>query len=144
MTTIKCAMAAAFVAAAGLLAAGPAAAQDKPKPLASGEFHKVEKDAKGKATVYQAGDGKRTLRLSDFETENGPDLHVVLIDAEDAKDADTVKKAKKIELGKLKGNKGNQNYELPADADMAKVKTVVIWCERFELCFAAAPLKDEK
>jgi hypothetical protein len=42
--------------------------------LAKGEFHKAEKAGKGTATVYQLADGKRILRLSDFATDNGPDL----------------------------------------------------------------------
>jgi hypothetical protein len=94
--------------------------------------------------VYKLGNGKRVLRLTDFETENGPDLHVRLIAAEDAKDTDSVKKAEFVELAKLKGNKGNQNYDLPEDLDLKKYKVVSIWCNRFSVNFAAAPLTAEK
>jgi hypothetical protein len=127
--------------AAGFLYAGAAQAQEKAaKVLARGEFHKAEKAGKGTATVYRLADGKRVLRLSDFATDNGPDLHVRLIAAADAKDTASVAKANHVELGKLKGNKGNQNYDVPADVDLSKYKVVSIWCNRFSVNFAAAPL----
>src|SRR5262249_24807681 len=88
------------------------------KVLAKGEFHNAEKAGKGTAPVYQLADGKRVLRLSDFATDNAPDLHVRLIAADDAKDTASVAKTKYVELAKLRGNKGNQNYELPADLDL--------------------------
>ena len=135
----------ALFAASVLLYTGTTQAQEQgPKVLAKGEFHKAEKAGKGTATVYQIKDGKRVLRLTDFETENGPDLHVRLIAADDAKDTDSVKKAEFVELAKLKGNKGNQNYDLPADVDLSKYKVVSIWCNRFSVNFAAAPLTAEK
>jgi hypothetical protein len=124
---------------------GATQAQEKgAKVLAKGEFHKAEKAGKGTATVYKLADGKRILRLTDFETENGPDLHVRLIAADDAKDTDSVKKAEFVELAKLKGNKGNQNYDLPKDVDLSKYKVVSIWCNRFSVNFAAAPLTGVK
>ena len=45
-----------------------------------------------------------------------------------------------VELGKLKGNEGDQNYEIPADTDLAKYRAVTIWCRRFSVNFATAPL----
>jgi len=124
------------------LFAGAAPAQEQgPKVLARGELHKAEKAGKGTATVYKLADGKRVLRLSDFETDNGPDLHVRLIAADDANDTASVAKTEFVELGKLKGNKGNQNYELPEGVDLGKYKVVSIWCNRFSVNFAAGPLK---
>ena len=133
-----------FVASVFLYA--PAAqAQDKgSKVVAKGDFHNADKAGKGTATVYEVADGKRVLRLSNFQTDNGPDLHVRLIAADDAKDTDSVKKAEFVELAKLKGNKGNQNYDLPEDLDLKKYKVVSIWCNRFSVNFAAAPLTAEK
>ena len=133
-----------FVASAFLYT--PAApAQDKDsKVVAKGDFHNADKAGKGTATVYEVADGKRVLRLSNFQTDNGPDLHVRLIAADDAKDTDSVKKAEFVELAKLKGNKGNQNYDLPKDVDLSKYKVVSIWCNRFSVNFAAAPLKAVK
>ena len=124
---------------------GATQAQEKgSKVLAKGEFHKAEKAGSGTATLYQLADGKRVLRLTDFAVDNGPDLHVRLIAADDAKDTDSVKKAEFVELAKLKGNKGNQNYDLPKDVDLSKYKVVSIWCNRFSVNFAAAPLKVAK
>ena len=128
-----------------LLYAGATQAQDQgSKVLAKGEFHKVEKAGKGTATVYKLADGKRVLRLTDFETENGPDLHVRLIAADDAKDTASVAKTEFVELAKLKGNKGNQNYDLPENVDLSKYRVVSIWCNRFSVNFAAAPLTAAK
>jgi hypothetical protein len=96
------------------------------------------------ATVHQLADGKRILRLSSFETSNGPDVHVYLVAAEVAKDNATVKKAGFIDLGSIKGNKGDQNYEIPADTDLNKYKSVSIWCARFGVNFGAASLASGK
>ena len=64
--------------------------------------------------------------------------------AEVAKDNATVKQAGFIDLGSLKGNKGDQNYDLPADADLTKYKSVSIWCARFGVNFGAASLGSQK
>ena len=130
------------VLVAGLfLYAGIAQAQEKAATvLAKGEIHKADKAGSGTVTLYQLADGKRVLRLTDFSVDNGPDLHVRLIAANDAKDTASVAKADHVELGKLKGNKGSQNYDLPENVDLSKYKVVSIWCNRFSVNFAAAPL----
>jgi hypothetical protein len=110
--------------------------------VASGQFHNAAHDTKGMATVFQLADGKKTLRLTNFETSNGPDVHVYLVAAQDAKDNDTVTKAGFVDLGSLKGNIGDQNYELPASADLAKYHAVTIWCKRFSVNFGTAPLSS--
>ena len=133
-----------FVAGVFLYTGATQAQEKGAKVLAKGEFHKAEKAGSGTATVYQLADGKRILRLSNFATANGPDLHVRLIAADDAKDTASVAKADYVEVAKLKGNKGNQNYELPAKVDLSKYRVVSIWCNRFSVNFAAAPLKAVK
>src|SRR5688572_6358535 len=100
-----------------------------PMKLASGEFHSGAHETKGAAAVFQLGDGKRTLRLTNFATSNGPDVRVYLVAAPDAKDNDTVKSAGFVELGSLKGNIGDQNYDVPANVDLAKYRAVTIWCK---------------
>jgi hypothetical protein len=80
------------------------------------------------------------LRFSAFETSNGPDVHVYLVAANDAQDDETVKKAGFVDLGSIKGNIGDQNYELPTDIDLAKYRAVTVWCKRFGVNFATAPL----
>ena len=99
--------------------------------LASGQFHSGAHETKGNATVFQLADGKKTLRLTDFATSNGPDVHVYLVASDDAKDNDTVTQAGFIDVGSLKGNLGDQNYDLPANADLTKYRAVTIWCKRF-------------
>ena len=110
--------------------------------LASGQFHSGAHETKGMATVFQLADGKKTLRLTNFATSNGPDVHVYLVAATDAKDNDAVTKAGYVDLGSLKGNIGDQNYELPANADLAKYRAVTIWCKRFSVNFGTAPLNS--
>ena len=111
--------------------------------LATGQFHSGAHETKGMATVFQLADGKKTLRLTNFATSNGPDVHVYLVAANDAKDNDAVTKAGFVDLGSLKGNIGDQNYELPANADLAKYRAVTIWCKRFSVNFGTAPLMND-
>ena len=111
-----------------------------PVSILAGQFHSVAHETKGTASVHDLGGGRRVLRLTDFATSNGPDVRVYLIAARDASDNATVTKAGYIELGKLKGNEGDQNYEIPAGADLTKYRAVTIWCHRFGVNFATAPL----
>jgi hypothetical protein len=92
------------------------------------------------AAIYQLADGKRVLRFTNFSTSNGPDVRVYLGKASDATDNDTVKNAGFVEIGPLKGNIGDQNYELPADLDLSQYHSVTVWCKRFNVNFATAPL----
>jgi hypothetical protein len=119
------------------------AKKTEPMVLAKGDFRGLAHETKGEATVHRLADGKRILRLSDFETSNGPDVHVYLVAAEVAKDNATVTQAGFIDLGSLKCNKGDQNYEVPADADLNKYKSVSIWCARFGVNFGAATLGSQ-
>ena len=110
--------------------------------LASGSFHSVAHDGSGNASIYQLSDGTRILRFTNFKTSNGPDVHVYLVAAKDASDSETVKQAGFVEVGALKGNIGDQNYELPSDLDLNKYRSVTIWCKRFSVNFATAPLSS--
>ena len=74
------------------------------------------------------GDGTLVLRLTNFSTSNGPDVHVYMVAAEDAKDVATVQQAGFIDLGVLKGNIGDQNYKFSGNLDLAKYRAVSIWC----------------
>lgn len=114
-----------------------------PMKLVAGEFHAGAHETKGTAAIFRLADGQRTLRLTNFETSNGPDVHVYLVAAADAKDNDTVKTAGFVELGSLKGNIGDQNYDVPANVDLAKYRAVTIWCARFNVNFGTAPLVND-
>ena len=111
--------------------------------LATGSFHSVAHDTRGTATVHRLADGSRVLRLTDFETSNGPDVQVYLVAADDASDNATVTRAGFVHVGALKGNQGDQNYTLPADLDLGKYRAVTIWCRRFGVNFATAPLTPQ-
>ena len=110
--------------------------------LSSGNFHSVAHETRGVATVYQLPDGSKTLRLTQFQTSNGPDVQVYLVAASDASDNDTVTGAGFIPLGPMKGNVGDQNYDIPASVDLGKYRAITIWCRRFGVNFATAPLRN--
>jgi hypothetical protein len=111
------------------------------QPLESGRFYSILHPTEGTATIYQMGDGTRVLRFTSFSTSNGPDVHVYMVAADDAKDAATVQKAGFVDLGVIKGNIGDQNYTLGSDLDLAKYRAVSIWCKRFSVNFGAAALR---
>jgi hypothetical protein len=104
-----------------------------------GQFKGLAHETSGTAAVYEV-DGKRVLRLTNFMTSNGPDVHVYLVAAPDAKDDATVKQVGFIDLGSMKGNVGDQNYDVPAGVDLSKYQAVTIWCARFSVNFGTAPL----
>ncbi len=92
----------------------------------------------GSATVFQMGD-ERVLRFEDFTATNGPDLHVILT-RDPAPSSRAEVGSDYVDLGSLKGNVGNQNYELPADLDLSDYQGVVIYCMPFHVVFATASL----
>ncbi|HEY6949265.1 MAG TPA: DM13 domain-containing protein [Nitrososphaeraceae archaeon] len=94
-------------------------------------FHKVE----GLAKVLTLADGKTFLRLENLKSTNGPDLYVYLSTGKGVSDI--------VNLGKLKGNIGNQNYEIPTGTDFTKYNTVLIWCKAFSTLFGSAKLANK-
>ncbi|MEP7200669.1 MAG: DM13 domain-containing protein [Chloroflexota bacterium] len=119
----------------------PVADATKMKVLAAGSFYNIVHDGKGTATVYQLADGSRVLRLDDFQVLNGPDLHVWLVPVDPVPNSIGTEIAGYVDLGKLKGNIGSQNYPLPATVDVSQFKSVVIWCQPFRVPFIGAALK---
>jgi hypothetical protein len=117
-----------------------AQASTQTQVLATGNFHANAHDTSGAASIHQLADGTRVLRLTNFRTSNGPDVHIYLVAANDANDNATVTSAGFIDLGSLKGNIGDQNYAVPANVDLAKYRAVTIWCKRFSVNFGTAPL----
>ena len=118
-----------------------AATGSAPQSLESGQFYSILHPTAGTATIYQMGDGTRVLRFTNFKTSNGPDVHVYMVAADDAKDIATVEQAGFIDLGVIKGNIGDQNYTLSNDLDLGKYRAVSIWCKRFSVNFGAAALR---
>lgn len=122
--------------------AGPAAqGSSSAQPLESGQFYSILHPTQGTATIYKMEDGTRVLRFTSFSTSNGPDVHVYMVAADDAKDNATVIKAGFVDLGVIKGNIGDQNYTLGNDLDLTKYRAVSIWCKRFSVNFGAAALR---
>ena len=130
--------------------AAPApAAEDGAKPAddaprkqnveeASGDFIAISHGASsGRAAIVRLANGERKLTLTDFSTPNGPDLRVYLVpgDGTDASDH--------VDLGALKGNKGDQQYDIPKDVDTRKYRSVLIWCRAFSVGFTRAPLSAQ-
>ncbi|PEA53851.1 hypothetical protein CON64_16625 [Bacillus pseudomycoides] len=112
--------------------------ETKQQVISEGQFQSGVHETKGTATIHQLADGKRILRLSNFSTSNGPDVRVVLVPTKQLKNNEDVKNYKYIELGKLKGNKGDQNYEIPNEIDISAYGAVSVWCKRFNENFGAA------
>jgi hypothetical protein len=121
----------------------PFAAGADLQPLYTGLLAGRAHPTSGRASIYQMPDGKRNLRLTDFMTSNGPDVHVVLAQSADENlKQDFVKgELNSVELGQLKANQGNQNYELPNSTDLSRYDAVVIYCERFHAVFGVAKLE---
>jgi hypothetical protein len=113
-----------------------------PDKLYTGTFHGNAHDTKGVATIYQLHDRRRVLRLTEFSTSNGPDVRVYIVAAADVHEEDAAKRAGIVDLGALKGNIGDQNYDVPAEVDLNKYRAVSIWCRRFSVNFGAAPLAN--
>lgn len=122
---------------------GKAEKPAEPRTLASGEFITHEHDTTGRAKVVELQDGSRVLRLQDLNTSNGPDLKVWITDAKVKPGTagwHVFDDGAHLSLGGLKGNKGSQNYTLPAGADLDEYSSVTIWCDRFDVSFGAAEL----
>ena len=121
----------------------PAGLSAEPEALYTGKLEGKIHQTSGRATIYKGTDGKEYLRLSDFTTSNGPDVHVILVRAEDkALDGEIVKgELDGVELGVLRGNQGDQNYDLPTSVDLNKYQAVAIYCERFHAIFGVARLE---
>jgi hypothetical protein len=121
----------------------PAGLNTSSDPLFTGLLASGAHQTSGRASVYQVTGGARELRLTDFSTSNGPDVHVVLAQSSDSSLKQTFRKAdlNDVELGPMKANQGNQNYDLPGSADLNRYDTVVIYCERFRVVFGMAKLE---
>jgi hypothetical protein len=106
--------------------------------VAAGRFHSVRHSARGDARVVELARGGRVLTLTGFEVDNGPDLRVYLVAGPATTESEVVEP---LDLGGLKGNRGDQQYAIPAGVDVSRYSTVVIWCRAFSVLFARAPLR---
>ena len=91
-------------------------------------------DAQGIAKVIPIEGRGKVLRLEDLVVTNGPNLYVYLSTDKSASDF--------VNLGRLKANIGNQNYQIPEGTDLTKYDTVLIWCKAFSVLFGSAELRS--
>ncbi|MGW0036525.1 DM13 domain-containing protein [Gordonia sp. NPDC003376] len=114
-----------------------------PVLLSQGDFISHEHDTSGAVSVIEKDDGTRVLAIKNLDTTTGPDVHVWLSAGEVIPGRDgwhTAGDAARVDLGKIKGNRGDQVYAIPADTDLAEYPAVVLWCVRFNVSFGAAEL----
>ncbi len=90
----------------------------------------------GDAGIFDNPDGTSVLRLENFDIQNGPDLDVYVVPGANA----VAPTSDSIALGDLKGNVGNQTYELPDGTLSSGDYTVLVWCEAFAVEFVGATL----
>ena len=90
-------------------------------------------NAEGQAMIIPISNNESILRLENLKVTNGPNLYVYLSTDKGASDF--------VNLGKLKANNGNQNYNIPSDTDLSKYDTVLIWCKAFSVLFGSAELE---
>jgi hypothetical protein len=143
LPTVAAPVAAAAPAAPAPAPASPVPVASGPVELARGELISHEHASSGSVVVLQLPDGSRVLRLEDLDTSDGPLLKVWLTDApvvEGRAGWHLFDDGAYVDLGELKGNIGSSNYEIPADADLDALTSVSIWCDRFDVSFAAAEL----
>lgn len=119
-----------------VVATGPVTSTGAPgsRVLGSGPFSSGAHETSGTARILATADGSRVLTLTGFATDPGPDLRVYLVPRNGSPAADGV------DLGGLKGNRGDQEYEVPASLDSAAYGSVVIWCRAFTVAFGSAEL----
>ncbi len=114
-----------------------------PVDLLTGSFISHEHTTSGSVRVIENPDGTRQLALVGLETSNGPDVHVWLSAGPVVEGTDgwfTAAGYEHIDLGPIKGNIGDQLYDIPADVDLTVFRTVDLWCEQFSVSFGAAAL----
>ena len=113
-----------------------------PVALSRGTFITHEHGTSGTVTIVQYPDGRRVLAIANLNTSDGPDVHVWLTDQQVTKDGWHVfDDGRYVNLGGLRGNKGNLVYPIPASVDLDGLISVSIWCDRFDVSFGAAALQ---
>jgi len=121
--------------------AAPTPQPAAPVNLAAGELISHEHDTSGSVRIIQNADGSRVLTLENLSTSSGPDVHVWLAATPVVEGFDgwfLADDAAYVDLGLLKGNLGNQVYEIPADVDLGQYPSVYLWCAQFAVSFGAA------
>ena len=114
-----------------------------PKVVSQGEFVSHEHHTSGTVKVFELPDGTHQLALENLDTSNGPDVQVWFSKGpvvEGLAGLTTAGQYEHLAIAPIKGNKGNQVYDLPADFRPADWPTLDLWCEDFSVSFGAAAL----
>jgi hypothetical protein len=133
-------------AAAPVAGAGPAVtpesapSQPATAVLATGGFQSQEHATSGTASLLRLPDGSHVIRLENLASSDGPDVKVWLSSQEAGGDWFKYRSGQYLDLGPIKATHGNQNYAVPAGAELKGLRTVVLWCDRFSVAFGSAPL----
>ena len=87
--------------------------------VAIGQFSDADAAHKGAGNVslFQNNDGSHAIRFTEFEVTNGPDLEVWMVQGDGIQSSQDVKNRQWVSLGRLKGNIGDQNYDVPDGID---------------------------
>ena len=103
-----------------------------PRVITNSNFIASKHDVKGSVALIEH-DSNRILRFENFETVNGPNLHIYLASDQSAENF--------VDLGPIKATRGNVNYEIPEDVDLEKYNTVLVYCVPFKAVFSFAELQ---
>ncbi|MDE2750420.1 MAG: DM13 domain-containing protein [Chloroflexota bacterium] len=112
------------------------------RALASGEFQALDALhwGVGEATIYELADATRILRFEDFRSAPGGDVRVYL--ARDHQPLSALQLGDDfLDLGRLKGNVGDQSYFLPANHDLSVYNSAVVFCRQFNMSITVATLR---
>lgn len=111
-------------------------------PVLSGDFYNVEKTGGGAARIYEVAGAtpRRILRFEDFSVSQNTDLFIWLSEAESPKTSAEAVDKPKVVLGELRSTLGPQNYEIPADLPLDRIRSIVIWCQPVAIVYSAAAL----
>ena len=100
--------------------------------LKQGTWMGVGHSVSGTAKIYEEN-GKKTVLLDPFSSQNGPDLKIYLSKDENA--------SQYLNLGSMKSTTGKQSYDITGMPDLAEYKFVLVWCQEFSVLFGIAELK---
>jgi|TARA_B100001971_G_C18148997_1_gene514736 hypothetical protein len=104
------------------------------KIISEGAFVESAHHVNGKALIIEEEDGSKILRFEDFDTINGPNLHIYLSNSLGNDDF--------IDLGNIRATKGNVNYDVPQGTDLEKYDKVLVWCVPFGVLFSYSDLEE--
>jgi hypothetical protein len=115
----------------------------EPQPIFTGRFEGKAQPTTGRATIYKNTAGEEYLRLTDFATSSGRDIHIVLARSADLNVAQKLVNGglHSIDIGPLKNNEGDQNYDLPATTDLNKYDAAVVYSQQSHTVLGLAKLE---